>query len=72
MSLPVTPEAADTVYDLSGRLLHFSPEPRVVERRIASAIFLRRRADAKFELDRYSWTYPEEAKGWKASHPDAP
>jgi len=69
MVTPVTPQTAETVFDLSGRLMHFSPEPRVIERRIESALILGRAHEAKSEAERYSRAYPVEWTAWKAAHP---
>ncbi len=54
----VTPDNAALVYACAGSLLHFSPEARVVEKRIDSALVLGRDTDAAFYMLRYRNAFP--------------
>ena len=49
---------------ISKQLLHFSPEPRVVEKLIESAVMLDRDDEALFYLQRYNAAYPQEHARW--------
>jgi hypothetical protein len=53
---------------LAQRLLHFSPERRVVERVIDSALLLGRNAEAVFYLQRYKAAFPAAYADWMAAH----
>jgi hypothetical protein len=46
-------------------LLHFSPEPRVVEKLIESATMLGNDAQAVYYLQRFKVAYPNEYQVWK-------
>lgn len=63
-SIALTPATAQQVFDLSGQLLHYSPEPRVIERRIDSAIMLGRDDEAAYQLRRYRIAYPKDHARW--------
>jgi O-antigen ligase len=56
----VTPANATLMLTLAKELLHFSPEPRVVEKVIESASILGRIDEAQFYLDRYKAAFPKE------------
>ena len=45
-------------------LLHFSPEARVVEKLIDSAVLLGRHDEARFYVARYRVAYPAEYERW--------
>ena len=45
-------------------LLHYSPEPRVIERLIDSAELLGRTSEAQFHRDRYAAAYPADYAKW--------
>ena len=47
-------------------MLHFSPEPRVIERAIDSALVLRRDDQARPEMMRYEAAFPEDHARWLA------
>jgi hypothetical protein len=49
---------------ISKQLLHFSPEPRVVEKLIESAVMLDRDDEAFFYLQRYKVAYPQQHLRW--------
>jgi hypothetical protein len=48
-------------------LLHFSPEPRVVERLIESAVMLGRDDEAVFYLERFKAAFPQAHAAWVAA-----
>jgi hypothetical protein len=56
---PVTAENAAQLCDQALQLLHFSPEPRVVEKLIESAVLLGRDDEAAYYLARYRAAFPE-------------
>lgn len=61
---PMTRANAQRVYQLSKRLLHFSPEARVVERLIESAVLLGRKDEALFHVARYRRAFPADHERW--------
>ncbi len=65
--LTTTPLKVDNAADLHAqalRLLHFSPEPRVVEKVIESAVLLGRDDVAAYYLQRYRAAFPKEHAQW--------
>ena len=60
----VTANTAAHVNELAHELLHFSPEARVVEKLIESAVMLRRDDEAIFYLARYRVAFPTEHAQW--------
>ncbi len=50
--------------DLARHLIHFSPEPRVIEKYIESAVMLGQEEDALHVLARYRMAFPEEHARW--------
>jgi hypothetical protein len=64
---PLTRENALHVYDLSNQLLHFSPEPRVIEKVIESAVMLGRDEEALLHLARYRAAFPESHAQWRST-----
>ena len=64
------------MYVLSGELLHFSPESRVVEKHIESALLLGHDAVAQRYIARYKAVFPKEYAKWAAvrlfANPDEP
>ena len=64
---PLTRENALHVYDLSNQLLHFSPEPRVIEKVIESAVMLGRDEEALLHLARYRAAFPESHAQWRSA-----
>ena len=66
--LTLTPETALQVNQLSKSLLHFSPEPRVIERLIESAQLLKRPEEAAFYRIRYQAAFPEKYAAWARQH----
>ncbi|WP_296697029.1 Wzy polymerase domain-containing protein [Rhodoferax sp.] len=59
-------ENALQVNALAKHLLHFSPEPRVIEKLIESAVLLGRDDEALFYLQRYRAAFPERHARWAA------
>jgi O-antigen polymerase len=47
-------------------VLHFAPEPRVIEKRIASARLLQLDADADAEARRYLAAFPAAYAAWSS------
>lgn len=61
---PLTPANAGWTFDAANRLLHFSPEPRVIEKLIESAVVLGRDDIAAFHMQRYRAAFPKEYAAW--------
>jgi len=64
---PLTPANALQMYALSTQLLHYSPEPRVIEKVIESAVMLRRDDEALLHLARYRAAFPQNHAKWRQS-----
>lgn len=56
---------AEAINSLASELLHYSPEPRVIEKVIESAVMLGRDDEALMHLARYRAAFPEEYSRWK-------
>ena len=63
---PTTAHNAAQLLEQALQLLHFSPEPRVVEKLIESAALLGRDDDAVYYLERYRAAFPEAHAHWAA------
>ncbi|AGX87680.1 O-antigen polymerase [Candidatus Symbiobacter mobilis CR] len=63
------PHNAASVYALSRQLLHFSPEPRVVERLIDSTRMLGQQEEADFYTLRFRAAFPDAWAHWVARQP---
>ncbi len=61
---PVTPEQAAPMHAMALRLLHYSPEPRVIEKLIASAQLLGLQDEAALHRDRLRRAWPSEYAAW--------
>lgn len=61
---PLTRSNAEWTFQTAGDLLHFSPEPRIIEKVIESAVMLGRNDEAMFHLVRYRAAFPEEHAKW--------
>jgi len=59
-TMPVTAANAARVHTLASDLLHFSPEPRVIERLIVSARLLGLNEEAALHEERFARAYPSE------------
>lgn len=58
---------AQRLYPLSLDVLHYSPEPRVIERAIESATLLGRDQEAVLLLARFRAAFPQEYETWRRS-----
>lgn len=61
---PLTAENAAQLNAMAKQLLHFSPEPRVVEKLIESAVMLGRTDEAFFYLQRFQVAFPQAHASW--------
>ena len=66
VTTPVTPQTATRVLTLASALAHYSPEPRVIEPLIESAVMLHFDDIAMFHISRYKAMYPQEYAAWTA------
>ncbi len=66
---PVTHDNAAAMDVLSGEMLHFSPEPRVVVKRIQAASLLGDDDEVQAQLTRFRAAYPEDYLRWLGSLP---
>lgn len=62
---PLTPANALQLHVQSSELLHFSPEPRVIEKVIESAVMLGRDDEALLHLARYRAAFPKNHALWR-------
>jgi hypothetical protein len=60
----VVPENAAYLYAMAKRLLHFSPEPRVIQKLIASALQLGLNEEALYYQERFQAAFPEAHAAW--------
>lgn len=63
---PLNRANAEWTLQIAGELLHFSPEPRVIEKVIESAVMLGRDDEAMFHLIRYRIAFPAEHARWRS------
>jgi hypothetical protein len=61
---PLTHANAQWTFDLATRMLHYSPEPRVIEKIIESALILGRQDVVAFQLARFRAAFPKEHAQW--------
>ena len=64
----VTPDNAEEVNALAKAMLHFSPEPGVVEKLLDSAVLMGAQDDVRLYADRYHRAFPAEYARWAARH----
>jgi hypothetical protein len=64
---PLSQDNAQWTFDTASRLLHYSPEPRVIEKLIESGIVLGRQDEALVHLVRYRAAFPEDYEKWSRS-----
>ena len=64
MLIPLEPGNAVWTFEAAGALLHYSPEPRVIEKRIEAAVLLGYDTDALEHLARYKAAFPAEHARW--------
>ncbi|VTU38082.1 PglL family O-oligosaccharyltransferase [Variovorax sp. RA8] len=67
--MPVTRANAAEVHALAQRLVHFSPEPRVIVKLVDSAVLLGREAEAFEQAKRFRIAFPGEYARWLAKEP---
>ena len=65
----LTPGNAAAVYVMAQDLLHYSPEPRVIEKLIESAVLLGRDDEAALYLARYRAAFPQDHARWALKNP---
>jgi hypothetical protein len=63
-TLPLTRENAARINALAHAMLHYSPEPRVIQALIESALMLGRDEEASAHMKRYRLAYPREYAIW--------
>ena len=63
---PLTPANAAYLHALATELLHFSPESRVIEKVIESALLLGQDREAQFHMLRYQAAFPQDYARWAA------
>jgi hypothetical protein len=66
---PLTLANAASINSLAMELLHFSPEPRVIDLAIQSAMVLRREDQALWLLERYRAAFPDDAAAAAVASP---
>ena len=49
---PTTPDNAEQVYTLAQRMMHYSPEPRVVQRVIEAVSYMGREKEVEFWMEK--------------------
>ena len=64
LTTPLEPASAVWTFDAAGALLHYSPEPRVIEKRIEAAVLLGRDDDALKHLAQYRAAFPADHARW--------
>jgi O-antigen polymerase len=64
-TMPVNRDTAERAHAFALRMLHYSPEPRVIERLIESATLLGLDDEAAFHLQRYRVAYPKDHARWQ-------
>ncbi|WP_395452956.1 Wzy polymerase domain-containing protein [Acidovorax delafieldii] len=64
-TIELSPSNAGQVFGVANKLLHFSPEPRVIEPLIESATMLGLNDEAAFHLKRYRAAYPADYERWR-------
>lgn len=66
---PVTTQNAEVMLELAQRTLHFSPEPKVIEKVLESALVLGREKELAEHLVRYRAAFPDAYGAWMAGQP---
>jgi hypothetical protein len=69
LSMPVKNGRPEDQYALAQQLLHYSAEPRVIERLLESAQLLGRADEVAFYKARYAQAFPERFIEWLAMQP---
>ncbi|HKB54704.1 MAG TPA: Wzy polymerase domain-containing protein, partial [Ramlibacter sp.] len=68
---PLTRNNAEWMFDRASALLHYSPEPRVIEKLIESAVLLRRDREALRQMARFRAAFPQAYADWSAANRSA-
>lgn len=68
---PLTRDNALWTFNTATELLHYSPEPRVIEKIIESAVMLGRNDEAVAHLARYRAAFPEDYARWTQANAKA-
>ena len=68
---PLTSQNAEWTFNMASDLLHYSPEPRVAEKIIESAVLLKRDAAALEQMVRYRAAFPREYAKWAKGNQNA-
>lgn len=61
---PLAQENAQWTFDTASLLLHYSPEPRIIEKLVESAVMLGRDQEALAYLMRYQAAFPQDHARW--------
>jgi O-antigen ligase len=69
LTTPLTPANAAWTLDTAKQLLHYSPEPRVIEKLIESAVLLGEDDEALAYLARFKAAFPKEHAAWAKAGP---
>ena len=69
---PLTRDNARWTFDAAIALLHYSPEPSIIEKVIESAVMLGRDDEALMHLARYRAAFPKEHARWAAAKAGIP
>lgn len=69
---PLTRDTAPQIYVIANALLHFSPEPRVIEAVIESSLLMEKEDEAAFHMKRYRIAYPAEYARWRSTAEKVP
>lgn len=69
---PLNRDNAQWTFDTAAVLLHYSPEPRVIEKVIESAVLLGREDEALAHLARYRAAFPADHARWAEGNVRAP
>ena len=67
-TMPVNQDTAERVHGLAIALLHYSPEPRVIEPLIESAALLGRDDEVAYHLQRFRVAYPKDFARWSKAN----
>ena len=65
---PVTEQTAPYLLELGERLLHFSPEAKVVEKILDASLLLGRDDKIAFYAPRFAAAFPEDYQRWRETH----
>jgi hypothetical protein len=69
---PLTQQNATWTFDTAAALLHYSPEPRVIEKLLESQLLLRRDTDLPLQLARFRAAFPDAYAAWARDRGVAP